>query len=466
MKNQTVDSTKQPQKLRILPVYCLLALLLTTCSSSVPTPQSTDPASGPDVSLPVGSQPPVVLRVSERQEIVNGYLFYYQDIVFTDSDSDAVAITYHTISSSLSYPLKFPDAPIDVSAAEQRSEALFVETTACWQKMELVYESRIQDRAGNLSEPVLMTMSCTAPVPVDTGPLLLSGLSVVLPIGAVLLLVFLFLFRKHPAEKRPALRSTVLVFLVIMTIQFLQVMLHEGGHSLYLLVDRVPITLYVHTFFFSGFSRPLIPGSGISYDILGSAISLMMSFLITIPFWKRRSLALLPLVLLFPYSALGDGFNVMGIMGDFHNVIQSTGLPAALFFIPGALLMCIGMLSFFSLLPLAGLDPGDNKALFVLPAAMWLISILSLLVAHLVVPGSPIDLEYFAGREILLSVNNFLFLYIGIVLAVLYVTLFRWLYPRLPAWLRTETVNLTWKDLRLPGILWAFCVIIGLIIII
>jgi hypothetical protein len=49
---------------------------------------------------------------------------------------------------------------------------------------------------------------------------------------------------------------------------------------------------------------------------------------------------------------------------------------------------------------------------------------------------------------------------------VLYVTLFRRISPRLPAWLRNETVDLTWKDLRLPAILWAICVGIGLIIVI
>jgi hypothetical protein len=48
---------------------------------------------------------------------------------------------------------------------------------------------------------------------------------------------------------------------------------------------------------------------------------------------------------------------------------------------------------------------------------------------------------------------------------MLYVTLFRWVYPRLPAWLRTETVTLTWKDLRLPALLAAVSVILGLIII-
>ena len=53
----------------------------------------------------------------------------------------------------------------------------------------------------------------------------------------------------------------------------------------------------------------------------------------------------------------------------------------------------------------------------------------------------------------------------GLLLAVLYITLFRKIHPRLPAWLRTDTVALTWKDLRLPAILAAVSVILGLIIV-
>jgi len=109
--------------------------------------------------------------------------------------------------------------------------------------------------------------------------------------------------------------------------------LHEGGHSLYLLVRGVPITLYVHPFIFSGFARPIIPNSSPWPDILGSATAIPVGLLISLLFWKHRSLALLAWVMLFPYIAMLDGFNVMGIMGDFCNVVQSTGLPAALFFI-------------------------------------------------------------------------------------------------------------------------------------
>ena len=33
-------------------------------------------------------------------------------------------------------------------------------------------------------------------------------------------------------------------------------------------------------------------------------------------------------------------------------------------------------------------------------------------------------------------------------------------------WLRSETATLTWQDLRLPAVLWAVSLVIGLIIVI
>src|SRR5512136_133305 len=294
-------------------------------------------------------------------------------------------------------------------------------------------------------------------------PQVISGLSTALPIALVLLLGFWLLFRKRPAESLLALRSMVLMFLLFMIVQFLFLVLHEGGHSLYCVCQGVPVTLYVHPFFFSGFSRPILDTSFWA-DILGSATSIPVALLISWLSWKRRSPALLPLAMLFPWVALYDGINITGIMGgmsgDFVNVVQKTGLPAAPFVILGALIFCIGLISLFSLFPLAGMDPGDNQALFVIPAAMFLISVLSFLVAQLFVPGSPIDRQYSLGQDILLTANISILLYpiVGLILAVLYVSLFRKISPRLPAWLRNETVKLTWKDLRLPGILWAVSV--------
>ena len=83
-------------------------------------------------------------------------------------------------------------------------------------------------------------------------------------------------------------------------------------------------------------------------------------------------------------------------------------------------------------------------------------------------PGSPIDREYFLAQEILTSWAPFAIMQtvIWVLLAILYITLYRKIYPKQPAWLRTETVHLTWKDLRLPGLLAVICVILGLISII
>lgn len=465
MKTHALDANRIAPEPRSLACLFLLSLLLAACSSSTAASQAPEPAPAP--AAQVGNHPPVILRVVERQQVVDGRWMFYQDVYFMDPDGDAAAVTYEITSSSLSYALSVPDAPIQASAKQQMAEALFTETTGCWQRMELAYDYRIQDRTGNLSEPLRMAISCTAPPPLDTRPLLMSALVTALPIGGILLLGLWLLFRKRPAQRLPALRSMVLILMLFMFVSFIQVLAHEGGHSLHLLANGVPATLYVHPFFFKGFSRPLIDVS-IWKDILGSGVSLPLCLLISAPLWKRRSLALLPLVMVFPYAALSDGINITGILGgDFLNLAQSSGLPPVLLVIAGAVIVCIGLIAMLSLFPLAGLDPDDPTALFALPAALFLWSALSFLTAHLFAPGSPIDLEYFVGGEILRSSNSFLLLLvIGALIAVLYVTLFRKLYPRLPAWLRTETTNLTWKELRMPGILWAASIAIGLVIVI
>src|SRR5512136_1857371 len=93
--------------LRSLAPFLLLAVLLTACSSQSPASQPTAP-------LPVGQtgsadHAPVILRVEERQEIKDGFLWIYQDIYFSDPDGDAAAMTYQQVSSSLTYPLNFTD---------------------------------------------------------------------------------------------------------------------------------------------------------------------------------------------------------------------------------------------------------------------------------------------------------------------------------------------------------------------
>jgi hypothetical protein len=71
------------------------------------------------------------------------------------------------------------------------------------------------------------------------------------------------------------------MFLPFMIVQFLFLVLHEGGHSLNIVWQGVPVTLYLHPFFFSGFSRPIVDTS-IWADILGSATSIPAALLISL----------------------------------------------------------------------------------------------------------------------------------------------------------------------------------------
>jgi len=307
---------------------------------------------------------------------------------------------------------------------------------------------------------------CTIPPVVDTRSFLINVLSLAIPFALILGLGFWLLFRKSPAERLPTLRSTLLLFCLLLLSIFGYLILHEGGHCLYPASRGIPFTLYVHPFLMPGYCRPAI--DNIWKDILGSMTSLLLAVLISLPFWKRRSPALLPLGMLFSYVAIADGINVSGLIGgDFMNLVHGYGVSPIPFILLGALIFVVGIVSLFAILPLLGLGPKEKRALFALPAAMFLVGVLSFSVTCVVVPGSPIDQEYFLGHEIVTQARVFLagMTILWTILAVLYVTLWRRVYPRLPTWLRTETVQVAWKDLRLPAVLAAISVILGLIII-
>ena len=445
---------------RILLVGFLSALLLTAYA---PVTTSTPPQPLPMAAEnPEAAPAPVILRVVDREETKGGFLYLYQEIYFTDPDGDAASITYKMISSSLSYPILLPDDPIETSAEEQKGEALFTVGGRCREKMELVIESRIRDEFGNLSEPVTFHMSCTTPPIVDLKPILISGLVTAFPIAVLLGLESWLLFRKHPKERLPAVQSTLLFTSMLFVMQFAGMILHEGGHALYLLVKGVPITLYVHPFAFSGYFRPLIDSS-IWKDILGSAVAIPVAMLISLPFWKRRSLGFLSLIVIGPYVLQLNGMYMLSLTGDFQNIMQITGVPAIVLIFIGALFALTGILLLFSLFPLFGLSPRDRKSLFVIPSALLLWGFLSMIVACLVVPGSPINQDYFLAPEIFSSfyVNVLMWA----ILFVLYLVPYRWVYPILPAWLQTQSISLTWKDLQIPALLSVISVVLGLAII-
>ncbi len=270
-------------------------------------------------------------------------------------------------------------------------------------------------------------------------------------------------------------RSILLLFCVVLQLQFLSFILHEGGNALNTLAHGVPIAaFYVHPFSFTGYAIPSASSTVVRTDVwfhaMGTVVELLVSLLIFVLLWKRRSVANLSLVMLFPWNAILAGVGVISIpayTGDYYHVMQLAGLPGAVFYAPAILLILLGLFFFVSLLPLTGLKPGDARSLYVVPAGLLLWSILSIPVAYLFVPGSPIDLRYQRGSEIIQAANETPILagIMAVVIAVVYVSLYRWIYPRLPAWIRTVTVQLTWRDLRLPAFLSACCVVIGLAVV-
>jgi hypothetical protein len=152
--------------------------------------------------------------------------------------------------------------------------------------------------------------------------------------------------------------------------------------------------------------------------------------------------------------------------GDYHNIIRLTGLPEAVIVIPCLVLFVIGVFFFLLLMPLLGLSPKDWRVLFVLPAAVILWGGVSYVAAHLVVPGSPIDVIYHEGAMVIQAAQApQLGLLLVLLLSLLYLSLYRLIHARIPPWLRSETVLLTWKDLRIPALSAAACVIAGLILI-
>jgi hypothetical protein len=298
-----------------------------------------------------------------------------------------------------------------------------------------------------------------------TIPFPTTGLIMGLILGSSLLVGFWLLFRNRPAERLPVLQSTLLLTCLLFLLRFMGLILHEGGHALYLLVRGAGITLYVHPFALAGYARPMIDFS-VWTHVSGTAVALPASLLISLPFWKRRSLSTLPFLMLFPWVAFNDGMYMLQRQGDYHILMQVTGLPGIVFIGLGALIAGVGLVLLFSLLPLLGLSPRDRKSLLVLPTAMLLWAFSSMLVAHLIVPSSPFAIKYSLVREIVSGTDPYYVNAItGVLLAVLYLTLYRWVRPRLPAGLRMESISLTWSDLRLPALLFVISVILGLAVI-
>jgi hypothetical protein len=440
----------------------LLVLSLTACAA--PRTQPMRASMPQSVSQ---NDAPAILQVAERTETQNGWLVINKDISFTDPQGDAVTVVHQLISSDPAgvYISSWDDVAVTASVGEQKLKGVVTSPLGCprlLSPLSLTAEARIRDAANNLSKPVTLTFACPANPPNS-----LPFLIVALVIAFGLLAGYWLYFRKRPSERRPAILSTLLLFCGLFPMSFLGFILHEGGHALAnLLLGGTVWDFYVHPFTFSGFVRPITDAGSVWTHALGYATNLLVSFVILCLLWKRRSIANLPLVMLFPFWAHYQGILILILNGDTANIMQVTGLPAIVFVILGLVLLCVGLLFLLAIFPLLGLTPRDVKSFLILPMAFSLYSLVGWLVAHWVVPGSDFNYRYLEGVSIIESANVMAVAMplLGGLLAIAYMALYHKIQPSL-AFLHTKTAALTWKDLRLPAALAVVSILVGLFII-
>jgi hypothetical protein len=219
-----------------------------------------------------------------------------------------------------------------------------------------------------------------------------------------------------------------------------------------------------------GFVRPGADYYSVGVDASGTIFELLVSAVIFILLWKHRSFYTLPFLMVFPWVAVYNGFggifDILG-QGDYHNILIITGWSPLYFYGISLILSVVGVFFLVSLFPLLGLAPENRKSLIVLPIGMLLFTAFGLPVAYYLVPGSPIDVQYHVAHEIILSAYyRPLFMgAIGILLALIYTTLYRSLYQRIPVSLRTEGVSLSWSDFWYPGLLFVISLVLGFMVI-
>lgn len=277
--------------------------------------------------------------------------------------------------------------------------------------------------------------------------------------------------KKRTLTLTSTIQSTLLLFIILFTVNFMSLTLHEGGHALvHLILGGEVDVFYVHPFALDGYVRPFLDENNVWNHAAASIMEISVSLLLFIIFWKRRSLKFLPLVLLFPWCAIRSGLGIIDLAektGDYNNIINLTGMSPVYFYVLDFLLLIIGIFFFISLLPLLGLAPENRRTLFVMPVSLFLWGLVGVMVAYLFVPGSPIDVRYHLRASLTSSARMYPILgaFLGALLAIIYITLYHRVYQRLPAGLRTETVNLIWNDLYIPGLLSAFSIVLGLTLI-
>jgi len=237
--------------------------------------------------------------------------------------------------------------------------------------------------------------------------------------------------------------------------------IHELGHLIVNLIKGLTITDFVvHPFLLTYVSASPLTESFDVY-IAGTLFALVMCSLIGSIFWKKRSTSNLPLLFFVPMTFLVESINILtgptNPGSDFYKIMEFTGLPANFFIIIGIVFLCIGIFFYMTLFPLIGIEPEGRKS------TTFIVIFLGFILYDILLA---IYTYMFATEEFLFyRANNFLIIggILAVIITVLYVTLYRKYYCKLPSTLQTEKGTVTWKDLQIPGVVFSLILVFSLL---
>ena len=214
---------------------------------------------------------------------------------------------------------------------------------------------------------------------------------------------------------------------------FMYELIHEGAHALSHLSHGGVVRFFsAGPFSSGGYVTPVQPSSLTIWDYAsGHVVTLTASLLLFALLWRRRSVAMLPLVMLFPWAASHALMTVSGLaqgIDDFNHVIDMTGWPAWPFFALFSILAVVGILLFVSV---AWIEPeGQEKTFFVIPGGFLLWALVGLIAANVFVFDSRAESQSIDG------------IFVSLLMAVVFVLAYLTIYPvierRLPAHLEPK----------------------------
>jgi|GEM_PF-5689248 len=274
---------------------------------------------------------------------------------------------------------------------------------------------------------------------------------------------------QHNVQFSTSWKAVVLLAVTMYPVSFLHVLFHEVGHALMAFAyGESGIQLFIHPFAFSCYARPIVTLDNGLYHLAGPLAGLLIPLVIFLIARRWRSPRSLFLVMLFPWSLLWEGLNMLAILtntGDFYNLAMLTGIPTMLFAVIGIALMLAGTLMIDSRLPLAGIKPDNYNSLWVVPLSVILWSLPSFLVACWLIPKSDFVIQWQLQEEIQTVARMWLFLMaaIGLLLGSAHVTLYRLLDRRFKKKRKQSIITIRWRDMVLPTVWGVLSVAVGLV---